>query len=299
MLSSYKEACIILDLDYNNVNISPEEIKKQYRYNALKYHPDKNKSDNANEEFIKVSEAYEFLMKKKSNTERNKSYTEILSDFIDQSDLFNNQYTTKIINTIFKNIILECEENALIILSNINNNILLSIIKIIRNYKDILTFDDAFINKIEELYKSKCENELHVILNPLIDDLLEDNIYKYPFEDTFYIIPLWHNELQFTDNKGNETHIHCYPLLPNNVKIDDDNNIIIEIRENIKNILNKEEYYFNIGNKVYHINNSEINLYTNQEIILKNQGIAKINYRDILNNKNRSNIIIKLFLILD
>ena len=78
MISSYKEACIILNIDYNNKNLTAEEIKKHYRYNALKYHPDKNNSDNANEEFIKVAEAYEFLMNKKSNVERNKSYIDIL-----------------------------------------------------------------------------------------------------------------------------------------------------------------------------------------------------------------------------
>lgn len=298
MISSYKEACNILNIDYNNINLTEEEIKKQYRYNALKYHPDKNNSDNANEEFIKVTEAYEFLMNKKSNVERNKSYIEILSEYLEHCDLFNNQHTSNLINTILKNIILECEEKSLIFLKNINNHNLLTIIKLIKNYKDILTFDDAFIKKIEELYKSKCDNELHVIINPLIDDLLEDNVYKYPFENTYYIIPLWHKELHFNDN-GNQTRIHCNPLLPHNVKIDDDNNIFIELRENIKNIFNKEKYYFNLGNKVYHINNNQINFYTYQEIILKKQGISKIDYNNVLNHKNRSDIIIKLYLILD
>jgi len=298
MISNYKQACIILNIDYNNKTLTTEEIKKHYRYNALKYHPDKNNSDNANEEFIKVTEAYEFLMNKKSNVERNKSYVDILSDFLENCDLFNNQHTSTLINTILKNIILECEDKSLIFLNNINNQNLLTIIKIIKNYRDIFSFDDTFINKIEELYKSKCDNELHVILNPLIDDLLEDNVYKYPFENTHYIIPLWHKELHFNDN-GNETHIHCNPLLPHNIKVDDDNNIFIEIRENIKNIFNKEKYYFNLGNKVYHINNNQINFYTYQEIILKNQGIAKIDYNNILNYKNRSDIIIKLYLILD
>ena len=27
MISSYKEACIILNIDYNNINLSAEEIK--------------------------------------------------------------------------------------------------------------------------------------------------------------------------------------------------------------------------------------------------------------------------------
>lgn len=42
-------------------NSSQEVIKKAYRKKAKALHPDRNKSPNAHEDFLKVSEAYEYL----------------------------------------------------------------------------------------------------------------------------------------------------------------------------------------------------------------------------------------------
>lgn len=39
------------------------DVKKKYRNLALRYHPDRNKSDEATRMFIQISRAYEFLEK--------------------------------------------------------------------------------------------------------------------------------------------------------------------------------------------------------------------------------------------
>ena len=53
--------------DYHRIlgikqNATDDEIKKAYRRKAMEYHPDRNSSPDSQEMFIRVTEAYEYLM---------------------------------------------------------------------------------------------------------------------------------------------------------------------------------------------------------------------------------------------
>ena len=54
---------------YNRLGLSEtansEDVRRQFRKLAMKYHPDKNQSEGSQEEFLKITEAYEVLTGKK------------------------------------------------------------------------------------------------------------------------------------------------------------------------------------------------------------------------------------------
>jgi len=131
------------------------------------------------------------------------------------------------------------------------------------------------------------ENDNIVILNPSLDDLMNDNIYMLEFEREKYYVPLWHDELYYKHN-NNDLVIRCIPELPENISLDDNNNILIHIYESISNIINQEYIQFPIGTKTFYIPVTELKIRKTQKHIIKNKEFplfTPIMYMTIVKNR--------------
>jgi curved DNA-binding protein CbpA len=268
---------------------SKDEIKKAYRKLALKYHPDKNKSEDASNRFIEIQESYEYLLHHYNYTdnEKNQNYYNILQTFL--NNMFPEQQHSTLIFYIFEKIISKCEKHALNTLNNLDVNILNQLYNIIILYKDSLHINDDIINQIASIIKNKHINQETIILNPTINDLFENNLYKLQYENKTYIIPLWHHELIY-DTGEHDFTIKCIPILPNNIQIDNNNNITINLTYHISDIWEKNEIHFSIDNFNFYFHKNQLKLQEKQTIKIYNQGISKINTIDVFNVNNKSNI---------
>jgi hypothetical protein len=124
-----------------------------------------------------------------------------------------------------------CEKKAVELLKHIDKHILKKIYDIMVLYNEIFHFSEEFVDSIRNIVKSKFESDERIILHPFIDDLFDNNLYKLVAYDHTYIVPLWHHHLVYDidSEKKTEIFVDCYPILPDNVFIDENNNIHISI----------------------------------------------------------------------
>jgi len=279
-------------LEINDLNPSIETIKKQYRILALRYHPDK--PSGSTESFHKLTEAYDFLIQQKEGESENP-----LKTFV--SYVFENYKSNKIILDIIDKLISFCEEKSLDLLEKIDVVLLIKIYEIIQLHREIFTISDYFLDCLKGMIhrKSELDIEEHIILNPFIEDLLLDHIYKMTIENTVYLIPLWHHQLIYDhptiENK--DIVVDCFPLLDENMTIDSNNNIHCSVIKDVYTMFSEGSFSIDIGDRHYIIYAKDLYIREEQDYIIRNAGISKINTSDIYDCSKKSDIYIHLRLI--
>jgi len=129
------------------------------------------------------------------------------------------------------------------------------------------------------------------ILNPSIHDLFQNNVYKLDIEGKIYFVPLWHSELYF----DSDIIVKCNPELPENITIDEDNNLIVQIRVSFtSSLLQQNVYSVKVDELTYDIPLNKLHIVPFQSYIFKHQGISKIVEQDIYNVEEKADVIINI-----
>lgn len=270
----------ILGID-NNTYITPEVLKRQYRIKALRYHPDKNSSPDANEQFRLVRDAYEYLSDNNSPMD-NLSYVDLLKEFLNTK--------SPILHIIISKLSQMCEDKAVSFINSIDKLILMDIYKLLIANREILYIPDIFIEEIRKILITKTQGDERILLNPSLDDLWKDNIYKLVIDDRTYLVPLWHHELIY-DNSGCDLYVKCNPILPDNLEIDEDNNVIVSLEYKIADLLQMDETYTVIGERVFSFTTNELRIMKRQRIVRSGMGISRIKQKNVYDVSTKGDII--------
>jgi hypothetical protein len=214
-------------------------------------------------------------------------------------------------NDVFINIVQDIvsgyKKISLRLFDNLDRENAINLYLFLSKYKTILHLSDSILDDIKAVVIQKYDDVEIYKLNPNINDLMNNNMYKLYINDKLYLVPLWYGEVYFDNLNNNENQnnneiiVLCDPELPEGVKIDDDNNIYIEKKINIQSelpslVLNNESIIIEIGDQRYYILVSELSMKREQYYKIKNKGITKPN-DDIYNVSQKSDIIVKIILV--
>ena len=318
----YFNAFKILEIDISKIDtkdITLHKLKKQYHKLALQYHPDKNGNTiESNEKFKQIQEAYYYLTNElqfldldnenEYNDECDQGnkqgqhtplYMDILHLFM--KSILEGKYDT-IISKIIQEIVSGCKHISLKLFDDLDKDTCINIYNFLSKNRSVLHLNDSILEKIRQIVQEKFDNVLVYKLNPTINDLLNNNIYKLNVNDEICYVPLWIGESYF-DISGCEVIALCEPDLPDNILIDENNNIHIVkeisiVNELVNLITNNINLQIHIGDKVFEIPTQQLYMKKEQTYIIKNKGLNNILYNfDINNNCERSDIIVLLKLI--
>ena len=326
---NFKDAFIILEIDLDEIRFDELTLiylKKKYRKVALKYHPDKNGNTiESNDRFKQINEAYTFLKREvgyinhdyKSQNfsddvsfeENNYQYQENMSQ---ENDDFNYLNVLKefiksvidgngidILTRVVGEILLAGQKISLKIFEDLDKDTTLSIYSFLSKYRSVLRFSEVILEQIRQIVLDKYDNVLIYKLNPSINDLLNNNMYKLYIDEQLFLVPLWHNESYF-DGSGCEIMVMCEPELPDGMYIDDDKNLYIEkeidANELAKMILNNASISVIIGKKTYLLPISDLSMKKEQVYRIRKDGLSR-NKKDIYDIHDKADIIVNIHIV--
>jgi hypothetical protein len=146
------------------------------------------------------------------------------------------------------------DKSIVTILSTLDNTTLLSLYRFLLEYKEFIP--DAILDTVSQYIQSKLTI---LLLEPTIDDLLEQKIYIYTHDNVKYTIPLWHHELNY-----DKFMVICKPKVTN-IELDCDNNIYTTVHASLSDVFQRQKISFFIGKKEFIINASQLYIKPFQE----------------------------------
>lgn len=296
-------------------------IRRQYKMLALKYHPDKNKADGAADKYREIKEAHDVLCISKTDPADptdptgdgwfskygldktalgSSTYARAASDFFEM--IYNDeQFQRRIFHPLLMRVVGSCEEKALAMFRKMEKTKALKLYDILILYQDTLHLSADTLAKIHQIIEasiseatlseatlSEATNPVEdiIVLNPDIDDLLNQSVYKLKRGDSETLfVPLWHRELEYDG-----VFVDCVPTLSDNIWLDELNNIHVKCGFKVGDLWDKDVVDIQVGGHTYNLDVGMLRLVSRQTVRVGGQGIPVPNEADIFNVSRLSSV---------
>ena len=317
---------------------SIKELNKRYHLLALKHHPDKaggndtcsiEASATATERFKEINDAHKrvkdyFYSGDADIKDAETGYDSILQLFI-QTILVKMTSTAttatasapdaSAIQSLIHMIITKGIQSGITLFRNMEKHSCITIYDLLSKNQDLFGISREMMDELSRIVEEKTGEDLVVRLNPSLLDMLLDRVYILQENAHSYYIPLWHSELHFKKagvaagvaagaagdalEHEHEVIVLCDPELPENVNIDDDNNLFISLDVDIRELFVKQivPVYINDEVKshglVYYLHACDVNLRSSTRQCVLLHGIGGIARCNTVSSSNIYNVGIR------
>ena len=294
---NYETACKILNIE-DLIELNKQILKKHYFELCLQHHPDKNASPQSHERFIEIKKAYEFL-----KNENNWSYSKKEEKEISLFESIMEQLYVVVSNNYL--------DVSMKIFDSLSQENSMEAFQLLEKYGSLFHLSPSILSQCKEKIQKKMKDNQLLVLNPTLEDITSHNIFILEsrklreFEknenntqneenkenEPIYYIPLWHNDFIIEhETTGEKIHIKNKRQLPENVKIDCDNNLHFYEICNFSQLLDSETHKIQVGTLTYEFPTSELRVAKQQQLVFKNRGISRINKKEPYDTSERGHI---------
>lgn len=235
------------------------------------------------------------------------------------------------IQSLIHQIITKGIHSAIKVFRTMDKPAILAIYDILSKNQELFGISREIMEELTAIMDEKTRDDIVIRLNPSLLDMLLDRVFILHECGRQYYIPLWHSELHYKINASGaassagtgtasatatatatatdgEVIVLCDPELPENVSLDDNNNLYISLDVNIQDLFRDQvvPVYINDEIKshgfVYYLHACDVTLRTDteQSVLLRGcrGGIAMMNHNaDIYNVDKRANVYANVRLV--
>ena len=96
------------------------------------------------------------------------------------------------------------------------------------------------------------------------------------------------------DSSGNDIYVKCIPVLPENIEIDEKNNINVSYETTMQEIWDEEYLIVNVGSLKFYIKRDTLKIKQHQVVLFSKQGISRINTKNIYDIEQRGDVVVNI-----